>query len=78
MQIYTGRKELVEAGGRNVRQLINALDETYPGIKDALVMEDRLKPGVAVMIDGKIAQSGLLQPVSKEDEIVFVPAIGGG
>ncbi len=78
MQVYTQNREVVQANGKNVRQLIDKLDITYPGIKEALVEDDKLKPDVAVMLDGKITQLGLLQPLSEENEVIFIPAISGG
>ena len=44
MQTYTGGKEIVEMEGRTVRRLVAALDESYPGLKDALMDGDRFKP----------------------------------
>ena len=78
MQVYTKNMDVVHAEGKNVRQLINALEKIYPGMKDALVEDDKLKPDVAVMLDGKITQLGLLQPLSEENEVIFIPAISGG
>ena len=78
MQVYTQNKEVVNVGGKNVRQLINELEKNYPGMKDALLENDKLKPDVAVVLDGKITQLGLLQPVSEENEVIFIPAISGG
>ena len=78
MQIYTGGKETVQAQGRNVRRLITTLDEEYPGLKDALMDGDRLKPGIAVAVNGQISQLGPLQPLQEDNEVYFVPAIGGG
>ncbi len=78
MQVYTKNRDVVHAEGKNVRQLINALEKIYPGMKDALVEDDKLKPDVAVMLDGKITQLGLLQPLSEENEVIFIPAISGG
>ena len=78
MQTYTGGKEIVEMEGRTVRRLIVALDETYPGLKDALMESDRLKPGIAVAVNGQISQLGALQPLEENNEVFFVPAIGGG
>ena len=78
MQVYTNNRDVVHAEGKNVRQLINDLEKAYPGMKDALVEEDKLKGDVAVMLDGKIAQLGILQPVSEENEVIFIPAISGG
>ena len=78
MQAYTDGKEIVEMEGRNVRRLIAALDDTYPGLKDALMEGDRLKPGIAVAVNGQISHLGPLQPLEENNEVFFVPAIGGG
>jgi len=78
MRIYTQDMDVVQAGGKNVRKLINELEKSYPGMKDALVEGDKLRPGVAIVLDGKISQLGLLQPLSQENEVVFIPAITGG
>ena len=78
MQTYTGGKEIVEMEGRNVGRLIAALDDTYPGLKDALMEGDRLKPGIAVAVNGQISHLGALQPLEENNEVFFVPAIGGG
>ena len=78
MQAYTDGKEIVEMEGRNVRRLIAALDDTYPGLKDALMEGDRLKPGIAVAVNGQISHLGHLQPLEENNEVFFVPAIGGG
>ena len=78
MQVYTGDKDVVTVSGNNIRQLIQALDEDYPGLKAALMDEDRLKPDVAVAVDGQMAQLGLLQPITEQNEVIFIPAIRGG
>ncbi len=75
----TGGARTVEAPGRNLRQVINALDERYPGIKERLLDEDgALIPEIMAAIDGETNHLGLLQPVAETTEIQFVPAIGGG
>ena len=68
----------VELEGRNVRQVIDRLDELYPGIKDRLVEEGQIRPNLAVAIDGDVARMGLLEKVAEDSEVHFVPAIGGG
>lgn len=78
MQTYTGGKETVEMEGRTVRRLIVALNEEYPGLKDALMDGDKLKPGIAVAVNGQVSQLGHLQPLQEDNEVFFVPAIGGG
>ncbi len=75
----TGGARTVEVSGRNLRQVINALDERYPGMKERLLDEDgALIPEIMAAIDGETNHLGLLQPVTEATEIQFVPAIGGG
>ena len=62
----------------NVRGIVDELENRYPGIKARLVEEGRLSPNVSVAIDGEIARMGLLEKVSENSEVHFVPAIGGG
>lgn len=78
MQIYTRNQEVVHARGRNVRQLINDLEEAYPGLKGALMDDDKLKPAIVVAVDGNISRLGLLQPLADANEVIFLPAISGG
>ena len=63
---------------RNVRQVIERLEEIYPGIKDRLLEDGDIAPNIAVAIDGDVAIMGLLQRVGENSEVHFVPAIGGG
>ena len=78
MQEYTGGEETVQMAGRSVRRLILALDETYPGLKAALMDGDKFKPGIAVAVNGQVSHLGPLQPLEEDNEVFFVPAIGGG
>ncbi len=71
-------KEFVHVSGKNVRVIIDELDLDYPGIKAALLDNGKLKPDVAIMLDGRISQLGLLEPVSEDSELLFIPAITGG
>jgi molybdopterin converting factor small subunit len=79
MQHLTGGEAVVQAPGRTVRELLARLDERYPGLKAAIVQDDgRLRPGVAVAVDGYISNLGLFQPLDDGSDVQFVPAIGGG
>jgi sulfur-carrier protein len=78
MQVYAHDMEVVRAGGKNVRALINNLEKNFPGLKNALMKEEKLKPGLAIMVDGEISRLGVLQPLSEDNEVVFIPAISGG
>jgi|TARA_B110000438_G_scaffold193818_1_gene185400 molybdopterin converting factor small subunit len=68
----------IEADGVNLRDLIEALDFKYPGIKDNLVEDDKLRPGMSAVIDGKTTRLGLIHKLDEVSEIHFLPAIAGG
>ena len=79
MQHLTGGEAVVQATVIMVRELVNPLDETYPGLKAAIAQDDgRLRPGVAVAVDGYVTSLGLYQRIADRSDVQFVPAIGGG
>ncbi len=80
MQKLTGGKQQVQVPGATVRQVINNLEQEYPGTRDLLVdqEENDLLPGIAVIVDGETSLLGMLERVSETSEVHFLPAIGGG
>jgi molybdopterin synthase sulfur carrier subunit len=75
----TGGQEQVRVPGSTVREVIQHLEERFPGIKARLCdEEDRLRPGIAVTIDGQISRLRLRQPLAETSEVHFLPAISGG
>ena len=74
----TQGQESVNVPGANVREVIDALETLYPGMRERLCEGEQLRPGIAVAVDTQIARLGLLQPVAEESEVHFVPAVGGG
>ena len=78
LQSSTGGVKEVEVTARNVRQVIDRLEEMFPGIADRLIEDDDLRSNLAVAVDGEVARMGLLERVGENTEIHFVPAIGGG
>ena len=70
--------EVVEVPGSSVREVIDSLEASYPGVKGRLCVENRLAPGLSIVVDGSISSLGLLQPVNAEQEVHFLPSIGGG
>ena len=78
LQPLTGGVKQTECQGRNVRQIIDALEEQYPGIKARLVEHGEIRSNLAVDIDGDVARMGMLERVREDSEIHFVPAIAGG
>lgn len=70
--------EEVDVEGRNVREAIENLDLRFPGMADRLRQGDGLKPGLNVAVGNKVSSLGLLQKLSADSEVHFLPAIGGG
>ncbi len=78
LQSATGGVKEVEVDAGNVRQVIERLEERFPGIADRLLEDDDIRPNLAVAVNGEVARMGLLERVRADTEIHFVPAIGGG
>ena len=78
LQSLTGGAKQVDCDARNIRQVIERVEELYPGIKDRLVETGELRPNLAIAIDGDVAIMGMLEKVGENSEVHFVPAIGGG
>lgn len=64
--------------GGTLREVIDALERTYPGLKERLCDEDRIRPNIAVVVDGLRSAQGLRTRVTETSEVHFVPAISGG
>ncbi len=73
-----GGLDRVEVAATTVRQVVAALEERFPGIRDRLCAGDNLRPGLAVAVNGTVSSLGLLQKVGDGGEVHFLPAIGGG
>ena len=80
MRKLTGGVEQIEVEGETLRQVIHELESLHPGIK-ARVLDDeetRIRPGLAVAVDGIVMEEGLRTVVRDAREIHFVTAISGG
>jgi molybdopterin converting factor small subunit len=70
--------ETVDVVGQTVAEIIDSLERQFPGVRERLTDGERLKPGLSVAVGTKMSARGLLTKVSPDDEIHFLPAIGGG
>lgn len=75
---FTDGVEVVEVAGSNLGQVIDNLEQRFPGIKARLCQNDGIRPGLMVSVAGSVAALGLLQRTGADAEIHFLPAIGGG
>jgi molybdopterin synthase sulfur carrier subunit len=78
MREMTDGAETVEVEGSSVRQIINNLDEKFPGVKARLTDNGKMKANISVAVDGQVSPIGVLEKVGEESEVHFFPAIGGG
>ena len=78
MQKLSDGESKVEIEGSSVRQVVNNLDAAYPGFKERLVEDGRIKGNISVAIDGEITPLGMLEKVGENSEVHFLPAIAGG
>lgn len=74
----THEQESVQVAAATLREVIDALEARYPGIKARLLQGDTVRPGLSVVIDGQIAHGGLSEAVQENSEVHFIPAIAGG
>ena len=74
----THGKESITVPGTTIREVIDNLEDCCPGMKARLCEEDRIKPGIAIYVNGLLTRGSLLERVDADAEIHFLPAIGGG
>jgi molybdopterin synthase sulfur carrier subunit len=77
----TQNQEIVDAEGRTIREVLNSLEVTYPGLKERICDEqDHIRRFVNVFVNDEDIR--FLQesetPVKSGDEVSIVPAIAGG
>jgi molybdopterin converting factor small subunit len=74
----TDNREFLDVAGLTVAEVIDSLDRQFPGIRERLVEGSRLKPGLSVAVGKSMSTRGLMSKTGPEDEVHFLPAIGGG
>ena len=75
--LTNGQRSLSEEGD-TVRQVIDNLENHFPGIKDRLCEDDRLRPTIAVVVDGHTSTLKLRHRLKESSEVHFVISISGG
>jgi molybdopterin synthase sulfur carrier subunit len=78
MRDLTEGQEVVHAPGQTLRQVIERMDERFPGLQDRLCDEDGIRSNIIVIVDGELSHRRLRQPLSEDSEVHFLPAISGG
>ena len=78
LRTLIGGESELSVPGETLEDLIRNLDSKHPGIAARLTEGDRLRPGLAVFVDGAQATAGLRTRLNPESEVYFSPAISGG
>lgn len=78
MQNLTDGEESVTICGATIREVIDNLEIRYPGTKAKLCDGDRIRPGIAIYVNGILTRSNLREPIDVDAELHFLPAISGG
>lgn len=72
LRAFAEGNTIVEVDAKNIRELLKALSDKYPGLKPIL------DEGVSVAIDGEIFADSLIEPVGPDNEVVLMQKIRGG
>ena len=76
---FSGDREQVQvAGGASLRQVIERLEAECPGIKEQLMANGGIHPGLAIFLDDEQISQGLIEPVPDGATLRILPAMGGG
>ena len=79
MQNLSDGAARVVVDGNSVRKIIDGLEDVHPGFKARLLdNRGRIKPNISVAVDGEVSEIGILERVSPNSEVHFLPAIAGG
>ncbi len=78
MQKLTNGTSVVLVEGKTIREVIDNLEKKYPGTKDRLCENNRIRPNIAVAVNSEIITVGLRKQVEPDNEVHFLPAVSGG
>lgn len=74
----TAGVERVVIAGDTVGAVVKELEARYPGIEDRLCEDGKLRPYIAVSVNGEISHRGLRERLPDKSDLHFIPALSGG
>ena len=78
MRDLTNGQRSLSVEGDTIRQVIDNLDVLYPGLKERLCDGERLRPSIAIVVDGNTSTLKLRHKLKESSEVHFVISISGG
>ena len=70
--------ERVALEGETVGDVVAALEARFPGMQERLCEDGRIRPHIAVAVNGVISTKGMRRRLTEPSEIHFIPAMSGG
>ena len=78
LRSYTDQQSCVQACGDTLDELLDDLDERFPGIRFRMINEqDQMRPHVAFFVRGEKTRN-LGEPLAGADEVIIMQALSGG
>jgi molybdopterin synthase sulfur carrier subunit len=75
---YTGRQKYVDVNGNTLLQILENLDQNYPGIKFRIINElNEIREHMAIYLNGKIVKD-IHVSISDTDKIFITHLLSGG
>ncbi len=80
LRAETGNRRDVDVAGSTVREVLETLVETFPGLDGRVLYEGRLQAFVNVYLDGADVETfdGLDTAVAPDSTLLLLPAMAGG
>ncbi len=81
LQKLTDNKNEVEVDGKNIKEIIEYLEEKYKGIKERICDENgKIRRFINIYVNGEDIRfiNGEMTEVKDGDEVLIIPAIAGG
>jgi molybdopterin synthase sulfur carrier subunit len=81
LQKLTGGKDLVEASGGSIKELVDDLEKSFPGIKGRICDDSgKLRRFINIYVNEEDVRflKGDATIIKEGDEISIIPAIAGG
>jgi sulfur-carrier protein len=81
LRALTNGEEVVKASGKSVLELIDDIDQRFPGVKDRICeASGQVRRFVNIFVNEEDIRflENLQTPISDKDEVSIIPAIAGG
>jgi molybdopterin synthase sulfur carrier subunit len=80
MRVLTKNKKTVESRGGNITEVVDSVEEDYPGIKSRIMKDGEVQKYVNIYLNDDDIRftGGLSTEVAAGDVLTILPAVAGG